>query len=328
MRALVFDGSLHYRDDYPVPQPGDGEVLVRVLCAGVCNTDLEIIRGYMDFTGIPGHEFAGIVEASASGAMTGRRVTGEINITCGTCYYCARNMRNHCTGRSVLGILNKDGVFAEYVTLPVENLHLIPDSVSDEEAVFVEPLAAAFEILQQVEIRPDDDVCVLGDGKLGLLVGQVLSGTDCRLTALGKHETRLSLFRKFGISAGYVPAEPGRSFDIVVDCTGSYSGIGIALKMVRPGGRIVVKTTVAGTQHIDLNSIVVHEITVIGSRCGPFPPAISMIEQGAVDVRSLVSRVCTLEEGLEALDYASGKDVLKVLITPGMNGITKDRVSP
>jgi threonine dehydrogenase-like Zn-dependent dehydrogenase len=316
MRALVFHEGLHYSNEYPVPEPGEGEALVKVHCAGICNTDLEIIRGYMDFTGIPGHEFAGVVEGTASGEMVGRRVTGEINLTCGNCRYCLQNIHYHCTERSVLGILNRDGVFAEYVTLPVDNLHLIPDSVSDEEAVFVEPLAAALEILDQVHIRPDDDVCVLGDGKLGLLVGQVLASIACRLTVFGNHENKLSLLRKFGIRTEYVSAAPERSFDIVIDCTGSLSGIDIALKVVRPRGTIVVKTTVAESGLVDLNSIVIHEVTLIGSRCGPFPPSIRMIEQGRVDVLSLVNRVFKLEEGLRAFEYASRKDVLKVLITP------------
>jgi threonine dehydrogenase-like Zn-dependent dehydrogenase len=316
MRALVYNGELRYSDRYPVPEPGDGEALVKIRRAGVCRTDLEIVRGYMDFAGVPGHEFAGVVEQAPLEEVVGRRVTGEINLTCGKCSFCLRNRHSHCTERSVLGILNRDGVFAEYVTLPVKNLHLIPDSVSDEEAVFVEPLAASIEILEQVHIRPHDDVCVLGDGMMGLLVGQVLSGTSCGLTVFGKHEKKLSVLRSFGIRTDHVSVAPEKSFDFVIDCTGSLTGVDTALKVVRPRGTVVVKTTVAEKRLPDLNSMVINEVTLVGSRCGSFPPAIRMLGQGRVDVQSLVSGVFKLEDGLRALEYAAGKDVLKVLITP------------
>lgn len=314
MRALVFNKELIYRDNYPSPEPGEGEALIRVTHAGICNTDLEIIKGYMNFTGVPGHEFVGVVESPLSEELCGRRVTGEINLSCGDCHYCRNNMRNHCAERSVLGIHNKDGVFAEYITLPVRNLHLIPDSVSDEEAVFTEPLAAAYEILEQVNITSDDSVCILGDGKLGLLVGQVLSFTGCRLILLGKHEKKLTVFEKKGIRTGYADNMKEREFDIVVDCSGSQAGTDTALSIVRPGGRVILKTTLADRRSVDLNSVVIHELTLTGSRCGPFPPAIKAIEDGKVDVTCLVSGLFCLEDGVKAFDYASRKDVLKVII--------------
>ncbi len=280
MRALVFNRKLYYTNDYPDPEPIEGEALIRITLAGICNTDFEIVKGYMNFTGIPGHEFVGVVVNSPSEDLAGRRVTGEINLACGDCHYCRNNMRNHCAERSVLGILNKNGVFAEHVTLPVRNLHLIPDSVSDEEAVFIEPLAAAFEILEQVDIGSGDNVCILGDGKLGLLVGQVLSLTGCRLIVVGKHRSKLSVFDKKGITTVYAADIKEKDFDIVVDCTGSPTGIETAMNIVRPGGRIVLKTTVAESEVVDLNRMVINELTLIGSRCGPFAPAIKAIESG------------------------------------------------
>jgi len=314
MRALVFNKELIYRDDYPKPEPMNGEALIRVTHAGICNTDLEIMKGYMNFTGIPGHEFVGVVESSVSEELNGRRVTGEINLACGDCHYCRNNMRNHCTERSVLGIYNKDGVFAEFITLPVSNLHFIPDSVSDQEAVFTEPLAAAYEILEQVNITSDDSVCIIGDGKLGLLVGQVLSLTGCRLILLGKHENKLTVIKSKGIRTGYAKNIKEREFDIVIDCSGSQTGTDTALNIVKPGGKIILKTTLAEKRSVDLNSVVIHELTLTGSRCGPFLPAIKAIEDGKVDVTCLVSGLFSLEDGVKAFNYASRKDVLKVII--------------
>lgn len=314
MRALVFDNYLQYRTDYPVPQSQENEALIRVAYAGICNTDIEITKGYMGFKGILGHEFVGVVEECGEKGLEGKRVVGEINLGCGKCPYCTKGLRNHCPDRTVLGILNKDGVFADHVTLPIGNLHLVPESVSDEEAVFVEPLAAAFEILDQVKIRPSDRVCVLGDGKLGLLAAQVLSLTGCDLVAGGRHKEKLSILEEMAIETRLSTDIAEKEFDFVVDCTGSATGLELALRAIRPGGTIILKTTVARNKGVDLNAVVINEITLIGSRCGPFAPAILALEKRSVDVKPLISKIFPLEEGVEAFRYASEKGRLKVLL--------------
>lgn len=316
MRALVFaDGELRLEVDYPVPEPAPGEALVRVALAGVCATDLEIIKGYMGFTGIPGHEFVGVVERSAEADITGRRVVGEINCACGSCEYCGAGLARHCPDRSVLGILRRDGAFAEYLTLPETNLHVIPDSLSDEAAVFIEPLAAAFEILEQVDIADSDAVCVLGDGRLGFLVAQVLASRTGSLLTVGRHPERLALLAGRGIAtAGEAPAD--ERFDMVVDCTGSVDGLGEAAAMVKPRGIIVLKTTSAGERSLDFNQLVIDEITIIGSRCGPFEPAVAALTEGKIEVLPLIDRVFPLGDGVEAVEYAARPGTAKVLIKP------------
>ncbi|MEW6600731.1 MAG: alcohol dehydrogenase catalytic domain-containing protein [Nitrospirota bacterium] len=317
MRALVYDGELRYRTDYPVPKPKPDEALIRVTHAGICNTDIEITRGYMGFQGVPGHEFVGIIEKCSDKSFLGKRVAGEINLVCGKCYYCRNQMRNHCSDRSVLGIFNKDGAFAEYITLPVRNLHSIPKTISDEEAVFIEPLAAAYEILEQVSISSADKVCVLGDGKLGLLAAQVISFTGSRLTAAGRHRERLSILDEIGINTVLSSILDDSDFDIVVDCTGSPSGIRTALKIVRPRGIIVLKTTITKKSPIDMNRFVINEISLVGSRCGPFPHAIKAIKSKRINLYPMISRVYPLHEGVKAFQYASSKDALKVILKMG-----------
>lgn len=318
MKAIVFEnGKLRYEGSYPNPKPAPGEALIRVTLAGICRTDLEIAKGYMGFSGVPGHEFAGVIEECADERLMGKRVAGEINIPCGRCSWCRRRMGNHCPERKVLGISGKDGAFAGYLTLPFRNLHPLPDSVSDEEAVFIEPLASAYEILEQVRVDEDTRVCVLGDGRLGLLVAEVMSQTGCSLLAVGRHEEKLSILKARGIPARTSIEGLGKELDLVIDCTGSAEGISDALELVRPAGTIVVKTTVAGKSAIDLSRIVVDEIALIGSRCGPFQPAIQALEENRVDVRPLISKVYPLEEGIEAMRYASEKGVLKVLLKTG-----------
>ncbi len=315
MKALLFDGELRYVSDYPMPVMADGEALVRVQMAGVCNTDLEIIRGYMGFKGVPGHEFVGIVENSPEEpALEGARVVGEINAPCGKCSLCSRGMGNHCRHRTVIGILGKDGAFAEYLTLPARNLHRLPDTVSDEEAVFVEPLAAAFEITEQLTISSEDRVCVLGDGKLGMLVAQVLALTGCDLVVVGRHREKLSVLEEAGISTKIVSSFRGQDYDVVVDCTGSKSGIEAAMNIVRPGGTIVMKTTVSKKGTLDLNRLVVNEVTIIGSRCGPFEPAIRAIESRQVDLLPLITEIYPIEDGVSAFQRAAGKGSVKVLL--------------
>ncbi len=314
MRALLFNKSLKYADDYPAPVPAKGEALIRITLAGICNTDLEITKGYMGFQGVPGHEFVGIVEECEKKSLVGKRVVGEININCGICPECRKDLGIHCRSRSVLGILNKDGVFAEYVTLPVSNLHKLPSGVSDEEAVFVEPLAAAFEILEQADINSSHKVCVLGDGKLGILVSQVLSTSGCELLVSGHHREKLSILDEMDIKTTRKDHHLTSRFDIVVDCTGSKTGIETALNIVKPRGTVIIKTTSAKKGYVDLNRVVVNEITLIGSRCGPFPAAIKTISERNVDLSPLVSRKFPLHDGVRAFQYASQKGSLKVLI--------------
>lgn len=317
MRAIVFDRGLSFKDDHPVPVPGPGDALVRVTVAGVCATDIEITRGYMGFAGVLGHEFTGVVEYAQDASLVGKRVTAEINNPCNRCEVCARGLKRHCPNRTVTGILGRDGAFADRIIVPEANLHVVPDALPDEEAVFIEPLAAAFEITEQVDVGPGKHVCVLGDGRLGLLISQVLAGTNCDLTAVGRHADKLAILDGRGISTTTSVEGLERSFDVVVDATGSPAGFDSALDLVRPTGTVVLKTTVASRTGDALNRVVIDEITVVGSRCGPFEPAIRALEECRVDVRPLVSRVFAIEDGVAAMEYASRKGVLKVLIGMG-----------
>jgi threonine dehydrogenase-like Zn-dependent dehydrogenase len=290
MRALwLEDRQLRLRDDVPVPSR-EGEVVVRVLLAGICNTDIELTRGYYPFTGIPGHEFVGIVD--------GKRVVGEINAACGTCEACRAGRRTHCEKRSVLGIRNRDGAFAEYLTLPASNLRLVPDGISDEEAVFVEPLAAALEIQEQVKIGPDDRVLVVGHGKLGRLIAQTLALTGCKLTIHDRAAAR----------------PPHSRFDFAVECTGNPEGFAIARAALRPRGTLIMKSTYAGDLNVNASSLVVDEITLIGSRCGPFEPALRLLASRAVDVQPLIQATYPLNDALTAFEQAQRRGALKVLI--------------
>lgn len=316
MNALVYaEGSLRFVEDYPKPVPGPGEALVRVLLAGICATDLEIVKGYMGFSGVPGHEFVGIVE-KGSDTLRGRRVVGEINIGCGHCDYDSAGLQRHCPKRSVLGILAKQGAFAEYLTLPETNLHPLPDAITDEQGVFVEPVAAAFEILEQLDIGDWDSVCVLGDGRLGLLVAQVLSRVAGSLLAVGRHADKLAMLDSLGVETATQPLTRSRRFDFVIDCTGDAHGLEQAAGLVRPRGTIVLKTTVAGERRFDFNQLVIDEVSLVGSRCGPFPPAIAALAEGHVEVSPLIDRVFPLDEGIEAFDYAVRAGATKVLLSP------------
>ncbi len=314
MKAIISDNGLRMDRSYPAPVPGPAEALVRVTLAGVCATDLEIAKGYMGFKGVPGHEFVGVIEECADERLSGKRVVGEINLGCGRCEYCQHKVENHCPSRKVLGILGKDGAFAEYLTLPMRNLHPLPDTVSDEAAVFVEPLAAAYEILEQVRVNEETRACVLGDGRLGLLVAQVLSAADCSLLVIGRHEEKLSLLKTRNIPYRTSPEGLSKQFDLVVDCTGSEGGLSTALDLVRPQGTVILKTTVAHRNGGDLNRVVIDEVTLLGSRCGPFQPALLALEENRVDVKPLISKIFPMDEALEAIDHASQKGVLKVLI--------------
>lgn len=313
MRAIVFDEALKFVENHPEPKCGAGEALVKVSCAGVCATDIEIIKGYMGFTGILGHEFSGRV-VSKDGALSGRRVVGEINVACRSCAVCGKGLERHCPKRTVMGIYGRDGAFADYVSLPESNLHPIPDSVSDKEAVFVEPIAAAFEILEQVGIDKDTRVAVIGDGRLGNLIAQVMALSRCDLTVIGRHLEKLSILDAMGIDTRVGYDGLGREFDVVIDAAGSDEGLASALDLVVPKGTIVLKTTVAGKRAIDLNRVVIDEISLVGSRCGPFAPALKGLADGKVKVGALIDSVFKLEDGVRAIERASQKSVLKVLL--------------
>ena len=319
MRALVVDQTGHVKlaKDRPTAQLQDGKALVRVTYAGICNTDLEIVKGYMGFEGILGHEFVGIVESADDKSLVGKRVVGEINCGCGHCPLCQAGKGNHCPDRTVIGILGRDGAFADYLALPQSNLHLVPESVSDIEAVFTEPLAAGFEIIKQGLVQPDDTVAVLGDGKLGLLIAQVVSLTAEDTTLYGHHAERLSIVEKRGITT-CMTDRPNNShkqnFDVVVDATGSPDGFSLAMDMVKPCGTIVLKTTAAKRSGIDMNRIVIDEVTVVGSRCGPFDIALTALEKKSIDVESLITAIEPFDDGINALDIASNKEQIKVLL--------------
>jgi threonine dehydrogenase-like Zn-dependent dehydrogenase len=318
MRALVFDKTLSFDPRRPDPLPGDGDSLLRVRQAGVCATDLEITRGYMGFRGVLGHEFVADVVSSPDKDLVGQRVCGEINIVCGRCDLCLSGLSNHCRARSVLGILNHDGAFAEFVRLPAINLHVLPKTVDDDQAVFVEPLAAAFQVLKQIQLDNRKWVTVLGDGRLGLLVAQVLRNVGCPVRVIGKHPDKLALCEKWQIrSRPLADITPRHDQDVVVDCTGSPGGFEMAMQMIRPRGTIVLKSTVAAGKAINLAPLVIDEINVIGSRCGPFREAIRALAEKQVDVVSLIHRRMKLEQGVEAVDLAGRPGVLKVILNIG-----------
>ena len=316
MRALHWNGQrLTLDSSYATPLASEQIALVRVHLAGICSTDLQILKGYMGFRGVPGHEFVGSV-SEGPGSLLGKRVVGEINFGCGRCENCARGLSRHCPNRSVMGILNADGAFAEYVAVPAANLHLVPDKVSDEEAVFTEPLAAAFEILEQIQLDPGDQVLVLGDGKLGNLCAQVLRLTGANVTALGKHEDKLKLIKRVGVRTILLNDWQPRLFDVVVEATGSPSGLELALSTARPRGTLVLKSTIAGNHDVSLAPIVINEITVIGSRCGLFAPALEALEEKSVSVTPLIEKVYPLNDGIEAVGHAARRETRKILLRP------------
>jgi len=315
MRAVVWDGRLRVDPSYPRPVPIPGEALVRVTLAGICNTDLELMKGYMGFHGVLGHEFVGVVEESPDPALVGQRVVGEINAYCGVCNTCRAGLPSHCPHRTTLGISGRNGAFADYVSLPTQLLHAVDDHVPDRAAVFVEPLAAAVEILEQVPVHPSDRVVVLGDGKLGLLVAQVLSLTGCDLVVVGRHEDKLAILKRRGIAVVLerCSAELGMA-DIVVECVGRPEGFSQALSLLRPRGTLVLKSTYHSQAPIDLTSLVVDEITLVGSRCGPFGPALRMLAMGLVDVEPLIDAEYSIDDGVAAFERSAARGSLKVLL--------------
>ena len=316
MKATCFDGkNMHFDENYPDPKPG--EVLVRVNLAGICGTDLEILDGYMEYDGILGHEFVGTVERSENPDLIGKRVVGEINAGCGVCESCEKGMSRHCPNRTVLGILKRDGAFAEYLSLPEKNLHVIPDSITDEQAVFVEPLAAAFEIKEQVTLQSQWSVAVVGDGRLAQLIIQVLKLTCPNITCFGRHKNKLESLINIGVKIKIgIEKSDEQSFDLVIEATGSNSGFSDTMKLIKPRGTVILKSTIASRENLDLTPTVVNEITLIGSRCGLFKPAIDALATGVVSVDSMIDSTFPLEKFSEAITHAKKPDTLKVFLKP------------
>jgi alcohol dehydrogenase len=320
MRAVLFDGQLQLRADYPLHAVPPGEALIRTHLAGICNTDLEITRGYMHFRGVLGHEFVGqVVQAEGAPGLVGRRVVGEINAFCGECPTCRRGDVTHCPQRTTLGISGRDGTMADYFTLPIHVLHVVPETIPDEWAVFAEPLAAALEITEQLHIRPTQRVVVLGDGKLGLLIAQVLQLTGCDLTVVGRHPHKLAILARRGIRTHLADEPPVPGADVVVEATGHAEGFALARRLLRPRGTLVLKSTFHGDITLDLSALVVDEVSTLGSRCGPFAPALRLLEQKLVDVAALVEHIYPLDAALAAFAHAARPGALKILLT-AVNG--------
>lgn len=314
MLAIVFRDSLQVVNPYKLTKR-ENEARIKVTMAGICNTDLEITKGYMGFKGVLGHEFVGVVEEADDKSLIAKRVAGEINCYCGDCLFCQRGMTTHCPNRTTLGIFNRDGAFAEYVYLPEKCLHVLPDSISNEEAVFIEPLAAAFQIIEQLNITPEDKIIVLGDGKLGLLVAQVLSLYSNNLIAVGKHNDKLKIVSEKGITTTILDKLFVENiYDVVVEATGSPAGLELAMNLVRPRGNIILKTTTAQSIKFNVSKIVIDEINIIGSRCGPFKPAIQALADKKINVKSLISSIYKSGNALEAFEMARQNGVLKILL--------------
>ncbi len=321
MKAYLFKNGSIYEIEKERPAISESEALIKIKLSGICNTDIELLKGYYNFTGIPGHEFVGIVEDSYDTKLLGKRVVGEINISCGKCDLCLSGSSKHCSNRKVLGILGWDGVFSEYIKLPVNNLHIVEDSISDEEAVFTEPLAAALEPSQQFLISQDSKVAVLGDGKLGLLSAIGLKCFSSDLTLVGKHENKLNIAKKQDIAA-ILPDSLEKQlksggierFDVVIEATGSETGLNFALNMVKPKGIIVLKTTISKSISVDISRITVNEIKIIGSRCGNFKQALYFLKNRLIDIKDMISGVYSFDNFMEAMQNAQRKGSLKYII--------------
>ena len=315
MKALWLENlRLDLRD---VPEPASpGEALILIRKAGICSTDLELVKGYYPFTGIIGHEFVGEVIIADDESWLGQRVVGDINVTCGSCEQCRNGRSTHCENRTVLGITKRDGAFAKYTTLPLSNLHRVPASVPDEMAVFTEPLAAALEIQQQVHIHPTDRVLVVGAGRLGQIIAQTLALTGCDLHIVARHAYQQKILVTRGIRVTTEEDIQPWRWDIVVEATGSPGGFSLARQAIRPRGTLVMKSTYKGEISVNFSSIVVDEINIVGSRCGPFEPALRLMEKGEVDPSVLIAAEFKLDEALQAFEHAAQPGVLKVLVTP------------
>jgi threonine dehydrogenase-like Zn-dependent dehydrogenase len=300
----------------PKPRRAEGFAVIRLLRGGICNTDLELQRGYYGFSGIPGHEFVGEVVEAETASLIGKRVVGEINLACHHCEWCARGLERHCPKRTVLGIVKHPGAFRSFLTLPESNLHVVPRSIPDEHAVFVEPLAAACEILDQVKILARTEVAVLGDGKLGLLISQVLQAHGARVHQFGRHREKLKIAERAGVTAEIVGSKlPAAAYDFVVDATGSAEGLRQAVQITRPRGTIILKSTVHGEVAIDTAPVIVNEVTLVGSRCGRFEPALKLLAGGKINVADMISSSLPLDEAPRAFEEAAKRGVLKVLLS-------------
>jgi len=315
MRALWLEDHALSLQEVAAPTEGD-EALIRVRVSGICGTDLELARGYYPFTGVIGHEFVGDVVESPDPTWIGTRVVGEINVDCGICEACLAGRPTHCENRSVLGITGRDGAHAEYLRLPLRNLHRVPDSVSDDAAVFTEPIAAAVEILQQVHVLPTDRVLLVGAGRLGQLVAQVLALTGAHLRVVAKHDHQKALLEARGIASVAAEDVEARRWDIVVEATGSPSGFDLAARALRPRGTLVLKSTYRGEVTLALAPFVVDEITIVGSRCGPFAPALRLLERGEIDPLPLIAERFPLGRAVDAMEAAARPGMMKVLLVP------------
>lgn len=307
MKALYYDNqekSARYLEDYEIPTPKPCESLIKILVSAICNTDKEILKGYKpDFCGVLGHEFVGSVIDSNNKELIGKRVVGEINESCGECIYCKTGREHHCINRKVIGITDKDGCFAEYMTIDTKLLHIVPDEIPSEVAIYTEPLAAALEIIEQAHIKPSDTVAVLGDGRLSYMISQAVSLTGADLTVVGRHEEKLEQFKSFSKTT----TNTTDTFEIVIDATGSPSGILLAQKLVRKKGLIIIKSTYAGTLEIDMSYFVVNEITIMGSRCGPFKPALQLLKRGLVTLPPIdLYDLKDYKKALESRSFKSG----------------------
>jgi len=315
MRGLVLAQGLSLQTDRPKPAPQPQEAIIQVLQAGICSTDLHIVNGYMDFQGVLGHEFVGVVDhAPGNSSLVGKRVVGEINAACRACPTCQNGRPTHCPNRTTLGIMGRDGAFADYLSLPVENLYLVPDGMTNEQAVFIEPLAAACEIPQLVTIKPTDQVIIIGDGKLGLLCAQVLALNGCQVTLLGRHSKGHDWLIQKGIAVTFETQEVTPGADIVVEATGNPQGLTMAAQLVRPRGTIVLKSTYHGEVMVNMTELVINEISIVGSRCGPFAPALRLLAGGMIEVEPLIQARFLLTDGIKAMEEAAQPGTLKVLL--------------
>ena len=318
MKAVEFrNNEIIINNDAKKPELKPNEALIRVKLAGICNTDIEITKGYMGFSGILGHEFVGIVEEvnSEDKSLIGKRVVGEINAGCGTCEWCGKGLERHCPNRGTLGIWQKEGCMADYVNLPIKNLIVVPENITDEEATLVEPFAAAFEILEQLHIKPADKVAILGDGKLGLNIGLALSTIPCDLIHVGRHQNKLDIVAAQKVSTILSKdLKVEKIYDVVIDATGSVDGFETALALVKPRGILVLKSTVAGDKPLNMAPIVIDEITILGSRCGQFAPAVKFLEKEFVNLKPLIDKTFDAKDAIEAFEYSRKKGVLKVLL--------------
>jgi alcohol dehydrogenase len=328
MKAIKFDGGLKLVDDAPV-QRREGEALIQVICAGICNTDLEIVKGYAAFHGIPGHEFVGRVVESDDAELTGQRVVGEINVGCNACKLCLKGDSRHCDRRTVVGIKGRDGAFAEFISLPARNLVKVPDSLPDDTAVFAEPLAAACQILEQISITSSSSVAIIGDGKLAQMIIRVIAQKGYDATVIGKHDDKLELARSVGALCLKInsPADDVTSLiedlkaqglaekpDVVIEACGSPTGLPLALALVKPKGVVVLKSTHHAETRLALSQVVVNEVSIVGSRCGRLSSAIELLVNGKIDISTLISSRFPLEDGLKAFETAARPDTMKVLL--------------